>query len=268
MTKKLVVLSGGMDSTTLLYKVKKENPFAEIYALGFDYGQRHYKELDLAMDTCIDLEVPFRVVELCDGKDNEISYLDVFQESSSSLINPEVEVPEGHYAAETMKATVVPNRNMVMASVAAANALSISADSIYLGVHAGDHFIYPDCRQRFIFALDAAIRLGNMGFGGLPILMDNEELLSYGPDDMFVKVPFITWSKEEIAIAALDMGVPLHQTWSCYQGGDIHCGKCGTCVERLEAIDGAIKHWDAQGRHLWDETVYANKDFWKEQINA
>ena len=153
------------------------------------------------------------------------------------------EVPDGHYAAENMQSTVVPNRNMVMISIAVAVAVAEYADTVFTGVHAGDHFIYPDCRKEFISAVGVAARLANEGFGAF----------------QRVSAPYADMSKADIAYRALELDVPLDETWSCYKGGDVHCGRCGTCVERLESIDVALKAFGGR-----DNTKYADLKYWKE----
>jgi 7-cyano-7-deazaguanine synthase len=255
MTEKvLVVVSGGLDSTTLLYHVINENPDAAVYAISFNYGQRHKKELEYARHTCNVLGLGHAIVDIT----SITGFLDSGQ---SSLIASDLEVPEGHYAEENMKATVVPNRNMIMASIAAGHAVAIGASSLWMGVHAGDHFIYPDCRPEFFRALNAAIVRGNSGFGAIPVQHDNA-----WPSE-FVMTPFINSTKADIALEALRRGIPLEDTWSCYKGGDVHCGKCGTCVERLEAINEAQETLASLGEAVpADNTVYEDQEFWKEAL--
>jgi 7-cyano-7-deazaguanine synthase len=235
--KAVVTLSGGLDSTTLAYFLK-HNGF-EIYPISFNYGQRHKRELDYAILTAEALtDNEWRVVELDFVRS-------LFAESGSSLITGE-DVPEGHYAADTMSATVVPNRNMIMTSIAIGYAVSIEADRVSTAVHAGDHFIYPDCRPEFFAALNEAARAGNRGF----------------VHPMFgIDTPFIGWTKNDIAAKAVELGVPIEDTWSCYKGGKIHCGKCGTCVERLEALNSEeVKHIDP---NFVDPTQYEDSEYWK-----
>jgi 7-cyano-7-deazaguanine synthase len=212
MEKAVVVLSGGMDSATALYQAKADG--FDVYAISFDYGQRHKKELDYARE----LALKAKVVE------HHIVNLTNITEliSNSSLTNESIEVPEGHYAAENMKLTVVPNRNMIMYSVAIGYAVNIKAKAIYVGVHSGDHAIYPDCRPEFIDFLDKIAKSANEGFI---------------EEDFQVKAPFVFKSKADIARIGTELGVPYELTWSCYKGGDKHCGKCGTCVERKEAFE-------------------------------
>ena len=209
----VAVVSGGMDSVTLAYKLANDGD--DLTLISFDYGQRHRKELAFAA-TCAE-----RL-----GATHEIADLTSINRllAGSSLTSDEIEVPDGHYAEESMKITVVPNRNAIMISIAAGLAVSRNADRVAVGVHGGDHFIYPDCRPGFAEAMDKAISLGNEGFA---------------PDQFGLITPFIDVSKTEIARIGDELGVPWTETWSCYKGGEIHCGTCGTCVERREAFHEA-----------------------------
>lgn len=204
--KVVLIYSGGMDSTTALYMYRSQG--AEVIPIGFDYGQRHRKELSAANAICDDLGLTYRVINLSHLSQNL---------KGSSQTDPNVPVPHGHYTAKTMKATIVPNRNMIMLSIAAAIAMSEGAEAVVYGAHSGDHAIYPDCRPEFARALGYALKLA---------------------DDREVRLltPFINMTKSDIAILGKSLKVPFHLTWSCYEGGDTHCGKCGTCVERNEAL--------------------------------
>lgn len=201
------ILSGGMDSTTLLYSLRAEGH--AVYCLGVNYNQRHSKELDHAREICRQLKVDFKIADL--------SGLSEFLKGSSQS-DRSVEVPEGHYAAENMKLTVVPNRNMLMLAVATSWAISIGAKAVAYAAHAGDHAIYPDCRFPFIDAMQDALM--RCHFEPLQLL-----------------TPFCYMTKADIARKGYDLGVPFELTWSCYKGLDRHCGKCGTCVERREAFE-------------------------------
>jgi 7-cyano-7-deazaguanine synthase len=249
--KAVVVISGGLDSTTLLYDAMKD--FEVIRAVSFNYGQRHNKELLYAANTCDKLKVPHSIVNL-----SALGEL-----LSNSSLTGDQDVPEGHYAEDNMKQTVVPNRNMIMFSIAGGIAVNDGANALAVGVHAGDHFVYPDCRTGFIGAASLALYLGNEGFGNLwraPIW-----------------APYIHKSKADIAYKAIQLGVPFHETWSCYKGGDVHCGKCGTCVERLEAIEeaavrtererGLVVGVDEYRVPYYDSTEYADTNFWKEAVH-
>jgi len=209
MRKAVVVLSGGMDSATALYEALADG--YETYAISFDYGQRHKKELDFARMLCEKNEISHKIVDLTS----------ITELISNSALTGNTPVPEGHYAQENMKATVVPNRNMIMYSVAIGYAVNLKAEAVFVGVHAGDHPIYPDCRPQFIEGLDNLARIANEGFCG------------YG---FRIVAPFLNISKTDIVKRGSGLGVPYNLTWSCYKGGEKHCGKCGTCVERKEAF--------------------------------
>lgn len=247
MSKAVVVLSGGLDSSTLLHLVRQTT--LDVYAISFNYGQRHEKELEYAAWQAGYVGVKeHRIVDMK-------SITTLFANSGSSLVTGS-EVPEGHYGEENMKATVVPNRNMIMLSIAVGYGVSNSVDAVYTGVHAGDHFIYPDCRPRFIHAANAAAVLGNEGFGGIGKIAEGVELIKY------IQTPFIEWSKNEIATQAVELGVPVTKTWSCYKGGKLHCGRCGTCVERIEAL----KHAEDACPGFMDTTEYEDENFWREAL--
>lgn len=240
----VVVLSGGLDSITLLHKLHKEE--WEIKScVSFNYGQRHKKELTYAKEASSTLGITHHIIDLWSS-----GITDALAPSGSSLVTS-TDVPDGHYAEENMKVTVVPNRNMMMLSIAGAIAVAEGANAIATAVHAGDHFIYPDCRSGFITTAAAALYLGNEGFGNLwraPIW-----------------APFMNKSKADIAELAMTMHMDLSKTWSCYKGGEIHCGTCGTCVERLEAIDIAANRL---GIGIgYDTTIYENFEFWKMVVN-
>lgn len=219
MKKVVTIYSGGMDSTVLLYHLRVTGH--EIVALSVDYGQRHRKEIDSAKAICRKIDVPHEVADL-----RGITHL----LCGSSLTDSRIEVPEGHYAEQSMKATVVPNRNMIMLSVAIGYAISLSAQFVAYGAHAGDHTIYPDCRPEFAAAVNTAALLADWR---------QVEILH----------PFIRMTKTEIAKRGAELNVPFELTWSCYKGGERHCGRCGTCVERAEAFTLA---------GLQDPTEYAD----------
>jgi len=211
MSKKAVlIVSGGMDSVTLAHYFHAKR--YDLTLLSFDYGQRHVKELQFAKACADRLGGIHKIVDL-----HSVTAL----LPGSSLTDSSVEVPEGHYAAESMKVTVVPNRNAIMLAIAWAHAVAIGAEAVAFGAHAGDHFIYPDCRPEFFNAISNAFRKGNEGFG-------NPNLKLYAP--------FIDFTKAQVADLGREMGVHFEETWSCYNGREKHCGKCGTCVERKEAF--------------------------------
>lgn len=209
MKKTVVVLSGGMDSVTLLYKVVSESyDPRNVKALSFNYGQRHSKELDMAKATCAKLGVEHKIIDLTNLKEL----------LSGSALTDNIEVPEGHYADENMKATVVPNRNSIMANIAIGWAVALGYDRVALGVHAGDHAIYPDCRPVFIKALSVLAEVAN-----------------YKAIEIYT--PFLYFSKGGIISAGKQFNVDYSLSWTCYKGGEKACGKCGSCVERREAFD-------------------------------
>lgn len=205
--KTVLIYSGGLDSTVLLYHLRAAGH--SVHALSVDYGQRHRCELSHAADICRALQVP-----------NQVADLAAIQPllAGSSLTSPEIEVAEGHYTEETMKSTVVPNRNMILLSVAAGHALSIGAQQIAYAAHSGDHAIYPDCRNEFADAMAEAIRLCDWS----PLQLSR---------------PFVDWTKADIVRRGAELELPFEKTWSCYKGGARHCGRCGTCIERREAFD-------------------------------
>ena len=208
MKKTVIILSGGMDSTTLAYYLKDKGH--DLYALSFYYGQKHNKEVLVADEIAQGLNIPFKLVDI--RKVGSIL--------KSSLTDKNKKVPEGHYAAENMKSTVVPNRNMIMLSIAAGYAKSIEATKLAYAAHGGDHFIYLDCRPKFVHALQMAFSA------------------SFGYEKPYLELiaPFNTLDKTDIVRIGYMLKVPYELTWSCYVGKDEHCGKCGTCFERKEAF--------------------------------
>jgi len=270
MSKGVAIVSGGLDSTTMIYHLLAGGH--ELRLLSFDYGQRHgRKELKAAMNTANQLGLQWDLVNLrgmthlidnsaltsakstpgnpahkYDGRGNEIG------------VHKDIEVPDGHYAEENMKATVVPNRNMIMLSIAAGVAVNEKLNFIATGVHSGDHFIYPDCRPQFLHSCGMAIWDGNEG-------LHNFNYDAFGGP---IRAPFIEKTKADIAYHAMELNVPIHLTWSCYKGGEKHCGKCGTCVERLEAIDEAIRRHIAEGssHYYEDMTEYEDTEYWRQAV--
>jgi len=206
MKKAVVLLSGGMDSVTALHAAAREH--AVVGAVSFDYGSKHnHRELPLAAWHCLQLDIRHDVVELPFVND-------LF---ASDLLLTGGEVPDGHYAEDNMKRTVVPFRNGIMLAIACGIAESRGADALVIAAHSGDHAIYPDCREPFMLAMSAAMREGT--YAAVELLR-----------------PFIDMDKAGIAKLGGELGVDYGKTWSCYKGGDLHCGTCGTCVERREAF--------------------------------
>jgi 7-cyano-7-deazaguanine synthase len=205
----ICVVSGGLDSVTLAYYMKSLG--YQPHLVSFNYGQRHVREL-----ACAQL-----AAQRLDGRWDAINLSAVGAHLSSALTDLTQDVPEGHYAADNMKATVVPNRNAIMLSIAWGLAVARGADAVATGIHAGDHAIYPDCRPEFASAFNETMRLATEGFRS---------------DDLELVTPFGLIGKGDIVSIGARLGVPFAETWSCYKGGDVHCGKCGTCVERMEAF--------------------------------
>ncbi|MEH6474939.1 MAG: 7-cyano-7-deazaguanine synthase QueC [Sneathiella sp.] len=223
--KTIVVCSGGLDSVSLAHKIASEHELIRLVT--FNYGQRHDKEIDFAIACGERLGVPCDVVDI-----RPIGKL-----LGGSALTDDIDVPDGHYAEENMKVTVVPNRNAIMLSVAFGIGAANGADAIATAVHGGDHFIYPDCRPEFIDAFEA---------------MQKQALAGYA--DIQLYTPFVTEPKSAIVTAGAKYGTPFQDTWSCYKGGEKHCGRCGTCVERREAFHLA---------DVDDPTQYDDPDYWK-----
>jgi 7-cyano-7-deazaguanine synthase len=206
MTEKVVVIySGGMDSFTVLNRALKDGK--EVYALSFDYGQRHVKELECASSVCKSLNIKHKVIDI-----SAINQL-----LAGSSLTDDIDIPEGHYEAENMKSTIVPNRNMILLSLAVAYAVSVGAAQVYYGAHSGDHAIYPDCRPEFVQKMNDVCQIAN-----------------YESVDIFS--PYLTVNKTAILTDGLSMGLDYSNTWTCYNGREKACGKCGACQERLEAF--------------------------------
>jgi 7-cyano-7-deazaguanine synthase len=207
--KVVVLCSGGMDSVTALYWAVREHSVQA--AVSFDYGSKHNaREIPLAAEHAARLGVRHETIAL--GFVRELF--------ASSLLQGGGEIPEGHYEAEAMKQTVVPFRNGVMLSIACGFAESAGAAGLVIAAHGGDHAIYPDCREEFMRAMGDAMRLGTYA-------------------EMGLLRPFIAMDKAAIASLGARLGVDFARTWSCYKGGAVHCGRCGTCVERREAFQRA-----------------------------
>lgn len=202
----VVLCSGGMDSVTALHWARREHAVAA--AVSFHYGAKHnHREIPLAAEHAAAL-----------GVRHEVITMDfVEQLFASDLLKSGGAVPDGHYEEKVMKQTVVPFRNAIMLSIACGFAESINAEGLVIAAHGGDHAIYPDCREDFMQAMGDAMRLGT--YAGVQLLR-----------------PFIAMNKGEIAAAGTKLGVDFSRTWSCYKGGAVHCGTCGTCVERREAF--------------------------------
>ncbi|SDQ97978.1 7-cyano-7-deazaguanine synthase QueC [Pseudovibrio sp. Tun.PSC04-5.I4] len=226
--KTIVICSGGLDSVTLAYKVAHEQTLLGL--VSFDYGQRHKIELDYAAHAAKQLGVPYSLLDMSQ----------IGRHLSGSALTDDIDVPDGHYAEENMKVTVVPNRNAIMLSIGFGIAAAQQADAVAAAVHGGDHFIYPDCRPGFIKNFE-----------------DMQKLALDGYANVSLYTPFLEIPKSAIVTEGVKHNVPFADTWSCYKGGDTHCGRCGTCVERREAfaIAGVV-----------DPTIYADPDYWKSAL--
>lgn len=209
--KGISLISGGLDSTVLAYKLHSMG--YDLHLLSFFYGQRHRLELERARDTASKLRAEHTVVDIS-------SIQDLLK---GSALTDNVDVPHGHYAAENMKATVVPNRNAIMLSIAFGLAASEKAQFVATAVHSGDHTIYPDCRPSFVEAYNRMIQAS--------LASD-----VYGVEPPGLFTPFLVRTKADIVVFGNALGVPWGDTYSCYEGGEIHCGACGTCFERREAF--------------------------------
>lgn len=229
MTYKVVVLaSGGLDSSTCLGKAVVEFQPKNVLALSVIYGQRHKKEIDAAITVSKHYGVQHEIINLP---------AHLFTGSDSPLVNDKVNMPHESYEdlrkSEGPSATYVPFRNSILISNGVALALSRGASYLYFGAHADDahNWAYPDCTPEFIYAMQGAVRIG-----------------TYGKVDLVV--PYMFNTKADIVMAAVGLSVPTNKTWSCYEGGDLHCGLCPTCVSRKEAFkilgDGRDKMYDVQ----------------------
>ncbi|MRN64980.1 7-cyano-7-deazaguanine synthase QueC [Brucella sp. 10RB9213] len=223
--KTLVICSGGLDSVSLAHKMAAEHELTGL--LSFDYGQRHRKELDFAQACAKRLGVPHQIIDI----------RTIGASLTGSALTDDVDVPDGHYAEETMKVTVVPNRNAIMLAIAFGVAAAQKADAVALAVHGGDHFIYPDCRPGFIDAFQTMQKHALDGYADVKLL-----------------APYVHATKADIVADGAKYRTPFEATWSCYKGAERHCGRCGTCVERREAFHLA---------GIDDPTSYEDADFWR-----
>lgn len=219
-----------MDSVTLAHRIAQDHELTGL--ISFDYGQRHRKELDFARACADELDTEHILMDISN----------IGRQLTGSALTDDMDVPDGHYAEDTMKITVVPNRNAIMLTIAYGIAASRGADVVATAVHGGDHFIYPDCRPAFTSSFETMQRYALDGYA-----------------DISLFTPYVRVSKAEIAAEGLRLGIDYRKTWSCYKGGETHCGRCGTCVERREAfhLAGGI-----------DPTEYADAEFWKAACNV
>lgn len=226
MTKAIVLLSGGLDSSTAAYLAASAG--YELHCLSFFYGQRHKKELDAARAIARSLGAEWDIIDI-----SSVGNL----LKGSALTDMSIAVPHGQYDDESMKITVVPNRNAIMLAIAFGIAGAEGAWTVWAAMHAGDHAIYPDCRLEFVDAFQTM----------------EDRSLSF-PTNIVLRTPFIFQSKSQIVTLGAALDVPYDLTWSCYSGRDRSCGRCGTCVERLEAFAKS---------GIEDPLDYEDRDFWK-----
>ena len=205
-TTTVVIYSGGMDSFTVLHRALREG--LSVHALSFDYGQRHARELDTAHQVCASLGLPHQVVDI-----RAIHGLI----DHSALTNPDQAMPQGDYDADNLRATVLPNRNMILLSLAIAKAVNIGAERVDYGAHGGDHILYPDCRPEFVEAMNHVAGIANF-------------------EPVKLHAPYLKVSKADILREGLAMGLDYRHTWTCYEGRELACGVCGSCRERLDAF--------------------------------
>jgi 7-cyano-7-deazaguanine synthase len=203
--KVVVIYSGGMDSYTVLNKAMQQG--YDVHAVSFNYGQRHSKELLFAKKVCEQYKIEHKIVDISS----------INQLIGGSALTDDIDVPEGHYEEDSMKTTVVPNRNMIMLSMAVGYAVSIEAEAVYFGAHSGDHAIYPDCRTEFVDAMNDVCKIANY-------------------QAVEVRAPYLAASKIDILRDGLAMNLDYADTWTCYNGQEKACGRCGACQERLEAF--------------------------------
>jgi len=203
--KRVIIYSGGMDSFTLLNLYLSRG--IEVQALSFDYGQKHKKELRFAKNVCEDLKVPHKIIDLSS----------INQLFGKSALTSDIDVPNGHYTDSSMRITIVPNRNMILLALAMGYAISINFNTVGYAAHSGDSTVYPDCRPLFVDRLRYLA-----------------EVIDY--NRIYIDAPFLHYSKAEILSKGIELKLDYSKTWSCYKGGAKACGRCGTCVEGLEAV--------------------------------
>lgn len=222
--KTLVICSGGLDSVSLAHVLADQGQLSRL--VSFDYGQRHRKELSFAAACAQRLNVPHHVIDM----------RMIGAALTGSALTGDIDVPDGHYAEEMMRVTVVPNRNAIMLTIAYGIAVAKGDQAVATAVHGGDHFIYPDCRPAFVQAFDRMQRAALDGYA-----------------DISLSTPFVHRCKADIVTEGARVNVPFAETWSCYKGGGSHCGRCGTCVERREAFHLA---------GVADPTDYEDPGYW------
>nr|WP_299239918.1 7-cyano-7-deazaguanine synthase QueC [uncultured Halomonas sp.] len=220
--KAIVVYSGGMDSYTVLHRALQQG--YEVHALSFHYGQRHARELTIAAEVCRALGIAHQVIDIRAMH----ALID-----NSALTDASRPLPGGDYDQASMAATVVPNRNMILLSLAIAQAVNIGARVCFYGAHGGDHVLYPDCRPEFVERMNDVAAIANF-------------------EAVRIEAPYLHADKAEILADGLSMGLDYTQTWTCYQGNELACGECGSCRERLAAfekngVDDPIRYVETAG---------------------
>ena len=214
--KAILILSGGLDSSTLAYWLKV-NGYNDLVCVTFNYGQKQIIELKSAQAISARIGATHHIVD--------ISFIRNFLgNSKSSLTNPDIAVPHGEYTKENMQSTVVPNRNSMLLTTAWTIACIEQADALAYGAHGGDHYVYPDTRPDFFNAINLSLRLGTE---------DSRK------DNLNLIAPFLYWDKAAIVKEGHKLGVPFELTWTCYEGGEIHCGLCGACHQRKKGFTDA-----------------------------
>uniref|UniRef100_A0A7C3RDN5 7-cyano-7-deazaguanine synthase n=1 Tax=Archaeoglobus fulgidus TaxID=2234 RepID=A0A7C3RDN5_ARCFL len=204
--KAVMLLSGGVDSSTLLYYLLDRG--YEVHALTFFYGQKHSKEIESAE----------KIAKAANVLHLKVDISTIHELISYGALTGEEEIPKAFYSEEVQRRTIVPNRNMILLSIAAGYAVKVGAKEVHYAAHLSDYSIYPDCRKEFVKALDTAVYLANI----------------WTPVE--VRAPFVDMNKAEIVKLGLRLGVPYELTWSCYEGRERPCLSCGTCLERTEAF--------------------------------
>ncbi len=203
--KAVVIYSGGMDSFTLLHRVISQG--YQAFPVSFHYGQRHERELHVAATVCQSLCLKHQQIDL-----RAITPL-----IDGSALTGSQDVLDGAYAADNLAATIVPNRNMILLSLAVGYAVNISAEVCFYGAHGGDHVLYPDCTPEFVHEMDKLAQLANL-------------------EPIRIQAPFLQQTKSDILRQGLAMGLDYSQTWTCYKGEALACGRCSSCLERLDAF--------------------------------
>ncbi len=210
----VLIFSGGLDSTTLLWFLAKVEKHRRIHALTFNYGQRHLKEIEHAKRIVkfatenLNAEIEHKIVDITS----------IHELIAVGALTGGKDVPKAHYEDESQRITIVPNRNMIFLSIAVGYAVKIGDGAVYYSAHRGDYANYPDCRKEFVKAMDTAVYLANI----------------FTPVE--IRAPFIDMDKAEIVRLGLKLGVPYELTWTCYEGGEGPCLSCGACIERTEAF--------------------------------